>query len=75
MLVFFQRLYELVRPYRMRLALGVLTGIIAGLIEPLMLLTLVMVFTIIFPSADPGELEKRLHSLPTFIREWIQSAQ
>ena len=34
MRVFLHRLYDLALPYRGRLALGILTGIVCGLLEP-----------------------------------------
>src|SRR5208283_5000710 len=40
------------RPYRGRLLLGALTGVIGGLIEPVMVATIVLVYGLIFPSAN-----------------------
>ena len=37
MLDFIRKLWELARPYRMRLFLGVFTGILAGLMAPLLI--------------------------------------
>lgn len=54
MIEFFRRLWGLARPYRGRLLLGVLAGIIAGLVEPLMIATVTFVYSLIFPSTQVG---------------------
>ena len=51
MFPFFRKLWDLVRPYRGRLLLGVLAGILGGVIEPLMIATVTFVYGMIFPSA------------------------
>src|SRR6516164_8878089 len=51
MIQFLLKIFDLARPYRARLLLGVLTGIISGLIEPLMIATVVFVYGLMFPSA------------------------
>jgi len=52
MLVFLGRLWQLVKPYRVRLVLGVLCGIISGLISPLLIGTIMLVFGTVFPTAN-----------------------
>jgi subfamily B ATP-binding cassette protein MsbA len=52
MLVFLGRLWQLVKPYRVRLILGVLAGIISGLISPLLIATIMFVFGTVFPTAN-----------------------
>ena len=52
MIDFLHKLWNLTRPYRGRLLLAILTGIIGGLIEPLMIATIAFVYGLIFPSAD-----------------------
>ncbi len=56
MFEFLLKVWGLARPYKARLALGVLTGIIAGLMEPLLIATLTFVYGLIFPSADSASL-------------------
>src|SRR5476649_2717374 len=51
MLVFLGRLWELVKPYRVRLFLGVLCGICSGLVSPLLIATIMFVFGTVFPTA------------------------
>jgi subfamily B ATP-binding cassette protein MsbA len=52
MLVFLGRLWELVKPYRVRLFLGVLCGIASGLVSPLLIATIMFVFGTVFPTAN-----------------------
>jgi ATP-binding cassette, subfamily B, bacterial MsbA len=52
MIEFLRRLWDLTRPYRGRLLLAILTGVVGGLIEPLMIATIVFVYGLIFPPAD-----------------------
>jgi hypothetical protein len=48
MLSFLNKIWTLVRPYRVRLMLGVLTGAIAGFMEPLAIATFTFVFQLNF---------------------------
>lgn len=63
------------RPYRGRLLLAILTGVIGGLIEPLMVATIVFVYSLIFPAADPALAVPQLRWAPAFLRDWAMSAQ
>jgi subfamily B ATP-binding cassette protein MsbA len=51
MIAFLLKVWGLARPYRFRLALGFITGIISGFIEPLAIATFTFVFQVIF---SPG---------------------
>ena len=77
MIAFLRQLAELVKPYKVRLALGVLTGFIAGLLEPLMVVTVTFVFSVLFPSAGVGSIDQQLlkveTSLPAFTKHWVES--
>ena len=75
MIGFLRRLWEMTRPYRGRLLLAILTGIIGGLIEPLMVATIVFVYSLIFPAADPALAIPQLKWAPAFLRDWAMSAQ
>ena len=72
MIHFFRQLWEFVRPYRLRFFLGLITGIISGAIEPLLVVTVIFVFAAIFPEANPATIEKFTSSLPGYVRDWIQ---
>ena len=52
MLVFLGRIWELVRPYRLRLILGVASGIFSGLVSPLLIGTIMFVYGAVFPTAN-----------------------
>jgi len=80
---FIGKTMALARPYRGRLALGVLFGILAGLASPLLILSIKLVFDVVFPGADQTELEKwqeALKNAPIFIQklaaamnDWLHS--
>ena len=67
MLAFLFKVWGLAKPYRVRLFLGVLTGIISGLIAPLMIATIMFVYGAVFPSpnAQGGE-QLPIRHLPAF---------
>jgi hypothetical protein len=73
MISFLFKIWGLARPYRWRLWLGVLTGIIAGVIEPLLIFSVAFVYVVIFPSATEA-LDSRLKHLPAFLHNWIITA-
>lgn len=71
MLAFLFKVWGLARPYRTRLFLGVLTGVLSGLMQPLMIGTVVFVYGAIFPSADKATAAKPpFKYLPEFIKHW-----
>jgi subfamily B ATP-binding cassette protein MsbA len=75
MFEFLIKIWGLARPYRARLLLGALAGVLAGLVEPLMIATVTFVYSLIFPSADAPSLTAQFASAPAFLREWVLSAQ
>ncbi len=75
MIAFLIKVWELAKPYRVRLVLGVLTGIIGGLVEPLMIITAVFVYGMIFPSPDAPPLANNLAKAPVWVRDWLVSAE
>ncbi|MDB6019869.1 MAG: transporter [Pedosphaera sp.] len=74
MISFLLKIWGLARPYRVRLFLGVLTGIIAGLLEPLMIATFTFVYQLIFTESGP-DMGAQLKYLPGFVQDWLQAAQ
>lgn len=56
MFAFLLKVWGLAWPYRGRLLLGVLAGIAAGFMEPLMIGTVTLVYGLVFPSADTTSL-------------------
>jgi len=75
MIEFLLKVWGLTRPYRGRLLLGVLTGIVGGLIEPLMIATVTFIYGLIFPSVNAPPLADKLRLLPEAVREWVVAAQ
>ena len=64
---FFQNLFELTRPYRGRLAGGILFGILAGLMEPLLVAVVTLVYSVIFGGTELPAAAK----WPTWIQDWV----
>src|SRR5438477_307434 len=54
--------------------MAVLTGIISGLIEPLMIATIAFVYALIFPSADSPKLSATLNWAPV-LQDWLAAAR
>src|SRR5579863_1632976 len=71
MIAFLFKIWGLAKPYRFRLTLGVMTGIIAGVAEQLMVFTAVLVYGIIFDPNEPimdGQLHDAAQHIPDSIR-------
>ncbi len=73
MISFLFKVWGLARPYRWRLWLGVLTGVISGVFQPLLIFSVAFIYVVIFPSGT-GALEKQLKHLPAFLHDWIMTA-
>ena len=75
MFEFLLRLWNLAHPYRARLLLGALAGVLGGLIEPLMIANIGFVYSLIFPTAGGASLAVQFANAPGFLRDWVLSAQ
>ncbi len=75
MIEFLLRIWRLAQPYRGRLMLGVATGIIGGLMEPLMIGTIAFVYGVVFPGEESKNLTDQLKQAPEFIRTWAAALQ
>ena len=51
---FLRKIWELARPYKLRLFLGVITGVLNGAVFSLMIATAVFLYAAMFPSANAG---------------------
>jgi len=72
MLAFLFKVWALARPYRVRLFLGVLAGVIGGLISPLVVATIMFVYGAVFPSLDAnGAAQLPIRHLPSFAQSWF----
>lgn len=74
MLAFLLKLWGLAQQYRVRLFSGVVTGIISGLMEPLMVGTIIFVFAVVFPQANANTLAKFSGAGPEWFQTWIHNA-
>ena len=74
MLDFLKKLLGLLKPYRVRLVLGIGCGILAGLAEPLMIGVVAFVFAMIFPAAKSAALDNLLKKWPAF-EQWVHETQ
>ncbi|HXD00610.1 MAG TPA: ABC transporter ATP-binding protein [Verrucomicrobiae bacterium] len=74
MIFFLFKIWGLARPYRWRLWLGVLTGIIAGVFEPMLIVMVVFVYAVIFPTGT-GTLEKHMSHLSPLMRNWVETVR
>ena len=74
MISFLFKIWGLARPYRWRLWLGVLTGIIAGVFEPLLIVMVVFVYAVIFQNGN-GALEKHLSHAPLYVQQWVSAVR
>jgi subfamily B ATP-binding cassette protein MsbA len=75
MAAFLLRIWRLARQYRVRLVLGVVTGIVGGLLEPLMIATVTFVYGAVFPGADGLSLGERLAWAPAWAQSWLEAGE
>jgi len=76
MLAFLLKVWGLARPYRLRLFLGVLTGILTGLMAPLKIGTIMFVYSAVFPTTDTsGATQLPMRKLPAFVEQWFYTAR
>jgi subfamily B ATP-binding cassette protein MsbA len=73
MIDFLRKIWELARPYKVRLFLGAFTGILTGAISPLLIGTAMLIYGAIFPTEnekdkDPSSLP--LKYVPQFVQDW-----
>jgi subfamily B ATP-binding cassette protein MsbA len=86
MISFLFKIWGLARPYRWRLWLGVLTGVIAGAMDSVFIVTVAFVYEIIFPSSTQ-KLNTTLFAsahkvsnpvlahVSTLFNDWVTAAQ
>src|SRR5207245_8240083 len=71
---FLRRLAELARPYKLRLGLGVICGILSGFLEPLLIVTVVFVWNIVFLPPEGAAAGVGLPKIPPYAQHWIDLA-
>jgi subfamily B ATP-binding cassette protein MsbA len=72
---FFRKIWELARPYKLRLFLGVFMGVISGLIGPLLIATAMFIYAAVFPSANTTDARPPIKHLPDYVQNWFYNAR
>jgi subfamily B ATP-binding cassette protein MsbA len=70
MIEFWLKLWQLTRPYKGRFILGLIFGVLSGLADTLVLLTLAFVFGVVFIRSKDANIDQLLSKLPN----WLASA-
>src|SRR5438552_2097688 len=73
MIGFLRKLLSLAGPYGLRLALGILFGILGGFVEPLLVILIPLVGRVIFPGAEPTAAQEVTKNLPRLLRPMADS--
>jgi subfamily B ATP-binding cassette protein MsbA len=73
MLAFLFKVWSLAKPYRTRLFLGVITGVISGLFMPLLIATAMFVYGAVFPSGNnpTAPMQLPIRGMPGFLQRWF----
>jgi subfamily B ATP-binding cassette protein MsbA len=74
LVAFVRTVFGLTKPYRVRLALGVAFGFLAGVSTPLLMASVKVVFDVIFPQPGAPTLFDQLQNAPSLFRpvlEWL----
>ncbi len=71
MIEFLCKLRCLAWPYKLRLGLGILFGILAGLTEPLMIVVVAFVYSVVFQQAHLAGSEIWWKKLPLVAQQWL----
>jgi ATP-binding cassette, subfamily B, bacterial MsbA len=64
-------MWRLLRPYRLRMALGLLFGVVYSVANSLLLVTVKLLCDLSFPAAGHVPLEKELQRLPEGLQRWL----
>ncbi len=70
MLVFLSRLLQLIQPYRFRLLAGVSLGVLAGMVEPLLMVSAKVVVDALFPTVGSATALHLPAWAPDLLRDW-----
>jgi len=73
---FIQKIWGLAKTHRLRLFLGVVAGVLGGLAQPLLIGTVMFVYSAVFPSRDEaGAVQLPMKRLPHFAQQWFESSR
>jgi ATP-binding cassette, subfamily B, bacterial MsbA len=76
MLAFLFKVWNLAKPYKARLVLGVLMGVISGALSPLLIATVMFVYGAVFPTAnETGAAQLPMNHMPVFAQTWFNNAR
>lgn len=67
------RILRMAQPYRLRLSLGIFFGILAGLMEPVMVATIAIVYSVVFQDATLPASQVWWKQTPEWLQNWITS--
>jgi hypothetical protein len=74
MVSFIRKLLVWTRPYRVRLILGILLGVMAGVNEALLVVAMYFVFAVVFPQAGGDEIRQTIERLSAYapdLARWL----
>jgi subfamily B ATP-binding cassette protein MsbA len=72
MIAFLRRLLGFVKPYRNRLILGILSGVLYGLANTALLVVVKVVIDLVFPVEGAPTLAEQLQKAPAFLRRLVE---
>jgi len=72
---FLRKIWELAKPYKLRLCLGVLTGILSGLVATLFIGTAMLIYGAVFPSDKEDDTTLPVQGLPPFVQTWFHDVR
>ncbi len=75
MIEFWLKLWGLTRPYKGRFLLGLIFGVLSGLMDTLVLITLAFVFGVVFIKSRDDNIEHVLSKLPPWLASGFVQAQ
>jgi subfamily B ATP-binding cassette protein MsbA len=75
MIAYWLKLWQLTRPYKGRFILGLIFGVLSGLADTLVLLTLAFVFGVVFIRTKDANIDQLLSKLPKLLASAFVQAQ
>ncbi|HEX3624626.1 MAG TPA: ABC transporter ATP-binding protein [Verrucomicrobiae bacterium] len=72
---FIGKIWNLAQRYRLRLIIGVATGILSGLMQPLLMGTVLFLVGAVFPSEKDAAPNSAVSRMPKFVQAWFSQAR
>lgn len=69
---FIRQVLLLTKPYRLRFALGILAGILAGVAAPLLIVSVKLAITAVFPDSPEVAGGDLMKNMAPFLRRWLE---